>query len=146
MTIKRMSADLQIPAADAPAEEWGRLAVAIPRLQWMPGMRDGETGNVYMGHCWCDGWTAWEAGDDMDGAWPDPDDPSGATGGCLLRLLGMDPARGHVSQVLPPRYDGDPWGIYVRLATGDVRAKGYALGRACIAAAAAIGEWPGGAL
>lgn len=27
-----------LPAPDAPAEEWGRLAVSIPGWLWMPGM------------------------------------------------------------------------------------------------------------
>ena len=33
---------LELPAPDAPAEEWGRLAVSLPGWRWMPGMLDTE--------------------------------------------------------------------------------------------------------
>ena len=63
---------------------------------------------------------------------PDPDDP--ATAGCLLALLGSG---------VRVWMDGadDLWTVEV----GGVRASMHAtLGRACIAAAAALGRWPGG--
>ena len=123
-----------IPAADAAPEEWGRLAVSIPGWRWMPQIRDGATGNVYMGHCWCDGWHAWEADDDMDGAWPDPDDP--ATEGCLFALLGDE--RDSI-MVLP-----NTKGLVEWHNGADFDLQSLPLGRAAIAAAAAICRRPGG--
>jgi len=32
-----MTAQFKIPAPDAPAEEWGRLAVSIPGFTWPGG-------------------------------------------------------------------------------------------------------------
>ena len=58
---------------------------------------------------------------------PDPDDP--ATAGCLLALLGNERWRLHIDDV---------GGI------GHLIHVGESLGRACIAAAAALGRWPGG--
>ena len=74
--------------------------------------------------------------------WPDPDDP--ATAGCLLALLGSRclvrilPREGRaLSEIVIPgdlTLDGRPH-----------RINGHDLGRACIAAAEALGRWPGGA-
>ena len=94
------------PAADAPAAEWGALAVSIPGWRWPDGKFAIEG--------WTESWTveadhwAWE--------------------GWLLRLL------------------GDEWGAYqVALEEVDWRQPpNLTLGRACIAAAAALGRWPGG--
>jgi len=97
-----------LPALDAPAEDWGRVAVALPGWRWMEGM---------LAHGHMGAWRTGAAGA-LAGSWPDPDDP--ATEGCLLALLGR-PHHG----LLQPR--------------------GTTLGRACIAAAAALGRWPGGA-
>jgi hypothetical protein len=70
---------------------------------------------------------------------PDPDDP--ATAGCLLRLLGDG-----VRQVFPPFRNATArncswWCIYL---SGGGCVEAPTLGRACIAAAAALGRWPGG--
>jgi len=123
-----MTAQFKIPAPDAPAEEWGRLAVSIPGLRWMPGMRDGRTGERYE-----DGDGPW-----LVNKWPDPDDP--ATEGCLLALLGPDVnvLRRKNRTVVTIITDNLDFGHYPQ-------GRGHSLGRACIAAAAAIGEWPGGA-
>jgi hypothetical protein len=73
---------------------------------------------------------------------PDPDDP--ATAGCLLAMLGPYVnviVREHttVVRILPDDPPPDePQG-------DSTRGIGVTLGRACIAAAAAIGRWPGGA-
>ena len=73
---------------------------------------------------------------------PDPDDP--ATAGCLLAMLGPYVnviVREHttVVRILPNDPPADePQG-------DSTRGIGVTLGRACIAAAAALGRWPGGA-
>jgi hypothetical protein len=112
---------IKTPAADAPASEWGALAVLIPDLRWMRGMRAMEDGHPA------------GVGAIADEAWPDPDDP--ATAGCLLAMLGpcevgyddADPACG-------------PWSVEI---PGHFR-MGVTIGRAAIAVAAANGRWPGG--
>ena len=115
-----MTAALNLPAPDAPAEEWGRLAASIPGWVVMPGMLDTEGDRyVYLGV---------DGGKD---AWPDPDDP--ATAGRLLALLGPGWCVQH---------DGDGWLVWGQVCGEFFRAA--TLGRACIAAAAALGRWPGG--
>ena len=118
---------IKTPAADAPASEWGRLAVLIPDWRWMRGMRamewDGHPAGV---------------GAIADEAWPDPDDP--ATAGCLLALLG--PYVSHMECRVRP--SGEVvW--RQRADAGRLVVTGWLpLGRVCIAYAAAIGRWPGG--
>lgn len=139
-----MTQQFQIPAPDAPSEEWGRLAVSIPGWRWLPGMQTGprrEDGEPD-GEICLDPWRignndvpgpyaddpAWEA-------WPDPDDP--ATEGCLLRLVGLA-----ADDITVGERKGD--GTCEWLWWDGVSWRILTLGRACIAAAAAIGEWPGG--
>jgi hypothetical protein len=126
------------------SEEWGRLAVSLPGWRWMPGMRDGTAGARCVRAC--DDSAVWAIGDWLSGwcelegdEWPDPDDP--ATEGGLMRLLG----RNVVAAVGPNGArvgvdgvgaDGLPCNVYGKLER--------ALGRACIAAAEALGRWPGG--
>ena len=119
------------PAPDAPAEEWGALAVSLTGWRWMPGMRALDTGLRLD-----------EMTDDWEASLPDPDDP--ATAGCLLALLGTEVwrigARDDGYLILNFRHgiaywDADAPGGWVSAAS---------LGRACIAAAAANGRWPGG--
>jgi hypothetical protein len=69
---------------------------------------------------------------DPEWCWPDPDDP--ATEGCLIRLLGP------VHEAVWYTGDCDRWVV----AVGEERRLYTSLGRACIAAAAAISRWPGG--
>ena len=107
---------LQTPAPDAPAAEWGALAVSIPgwrspRLPCMPYLLSpSQTSNV-----------------------PDPD--HWAWEGWMLRLLGTHPPiwlqAPHCVGLWTPRIH---------------RPQPYmgSLGRACIAAAASLGQWPGG--
>ena len=123
------------------AEEWGRVAVALPGWRWMPGMRSGYAGKggrvrgVSGDGEWVESFRDDARGlwvDQVDDAWPDPDDP--ATAGCLLALLGND--------ANPWRRSGGRWtftyqGVLVRWPPD-------ALGRACIALAETIGCWPGG--
>ena len=123
------------------AEEWGRLAVSLPGWRWMPGMRNGYAlkGGRVRGVV-DSGEFVETFRDDMTGSWveqvsdswPDPNDP--ATEGCMVRLLG--PVHEAVW------YTGD-CGRWV-VAVGDERRLYTSLGRACIAAAAALGRWPGG--
>jgi len=115
-----------MPASDAPGEEWGRLAISIPDWRWLPGALDQKNRryHVTVPHELC------------DAVWPDPDDP--ATEGCLLRLLGHGAEDLTLGDLRNDGtwawlwWDGESW-------------RSLSLGRACIAAAAAIGRWPGGA-
>jgi hypothetical protein len=77
----------------------------------------------------------------VEGRLPDPDDP--ATAGCLLALMGPVVnviVREHttVVRILPDDPPPD------EPKSESTRGSGATLGRACIAAAAAIGRWPGG--
>ena len=121
-----------LPAPDAHASEWGALAVSIPGWEWAPGMLGyndyGGTDRI-MDHS--------EASQINADLTPDPDDR--ATAGCLLALLGPDVnvlRRKH--KTLVTIITGDP-------DLGTPKGRGSNLGRACIAAAAALGRWPGGA-
>lgn len=154
---------------DRTAEDWGRIAVALPGWRWMPGMRDTEdalrivapflaaTTGLYGGSVeptdsggadgWCRAWACnLDPGidDALADCAPDPDDP--ATAGCLLALLGPTPSEGYMAHVLPPSSAVTKWRIHMNTAqTGPLSAYGSTLGRACIAAAEALGRWPGGA-
>lgn len=104
------------------AEEWGRLAVGLPGWRWLPGMQTLALPTPGL---------------------PDPDDP--ATAGCLLELLKPTPSEGYMVYVLPPSSALTKWRIQMNTAqTGPLSVYGSTLGRACIAAAAALGRWPGG--
>jgi hypothetical protein len=72
----------------------------------------------------------------MDGCIPDPDDP--ATAGCLLALL--EPA-----EPRPYRRPGGLWVVATVPYMETIGIHSLPLGRACIAAAEALGRWPGGA-
>ena len=128
------------------AEEWGRIAVSLPGWRWMPGMFVPSPGYGRLDD------------DDVsdhplyrlplrhaDECWPDPDDP--ATAGCLLALLGDPLTRMfwygiNVTvrvNIMPPKGE--------RVFIAEHGERGFnqpTLGRACIAAAEAIGRWPGG--
>jgi hypothetical protein len=120
------------------AEEWGRVAVSLPGWRWMPGMLQWRTG-PWMGSRrsvdsdYCD--TGHEARVMGGDTWPDPDDP--ATAGCLLALLG---ALGPIMDGLSLAGRMDVWSRLMRALMHDPKD----IGRACIAAAAALGRWPGG--
>jgi len=125
------------------AEEWGRVAVSLPGWRWMPGLRVrsgsvrswGTAVTVYPDgfvDCWDPEFEELFTGVHPSWLDIDPDDP--ATAGCLLALLGSG---------VRVWMDGadDLWTVEV----GGVRASMHAtLGRACIAAAEALGRWPGG--
>ncbi len=117
------------------AEDWGRVAVSLPGWRWMPGMLQWRTG-PWMGSRrsvdsdYCD--TGHEARVMGGDTWPDPDDP--ATAGCLLALLG------HEAGMVQVWYDGARW----RPNAASPWVGPMGLGRACIAAAEALGRWPGG--
>ena len=96
------------------AEEWGRLAVSLPGWRWMAGMQTLSLPTPGL---------------------PDPDDP--ATAGCLLALLGVQAV-----DVVCPAANGGRWAVSV---SGPHHIGiGSTLGRACIAAAEALGRWPNG--
>lgn len=121
------------------AEDWGRIAVSLPGWRWMQGMAMrahnvprgfSERVHVNMAH---NAPASWE--------WPNPDDP--ATAGCLLALLGRPLCAAE------PR--GPAWWITLHVMEhpdadddGMLMLRGNTLGRACIAAAEALGRWPGG--
>jgi len=144
------------------AEEWGRLAVSLPGWRWMPGMEHILWGRVMEVQKRGDEW--WVAGHVQPfGEWPkfreaeatyqqhvaitdegctfetrdagsvpNPDDP--ATEGCMFRLLGP------VCEGVWYTGDCDRWVVEV----GEERRLYTSLGRACIAAAEALGRWPNG--
>jgi hypothetical protein len=118
------------------AEEWGRVAVALPGWRWMPGMlarnfdgpvrvesvTDDQPGVLHRCR-----WTGNMTHADIRSMpLPDPDDP--ATAGCLLALINTR------------RWDSPAVEAWVSGESGEYAS----LGRACIAAAAALGRWPGG--
>lgn len=111
------------------AEEWGRLAVSLPGWRWMPGMYAvasvGSTRVSSSIPCW------WLRTHD---AGPDPDDP--ATAGCLLAMIGADDRPVSATRMTPLCVTVWRHGLGTHTA--------HTLGRACIAAAAALGRWPGG--
>ena len=127
-----------LPASDAPAEERGRLAVSIPGFWWMPGMRWVVPSLDAAGRLHDSTEAAWwnDPRTDVEGeSVPDPDDP--ATAGCLLALLGPLAA-------MTRRPDGTWWVGCITVGGDTIEGTGRTLGRACIAAAAALGCWPGG--
>jgi hypothetical protein len=125
------------------AEEWGRVAVSLPGWRWMRGMSIPATEDnrealvdyppslLYVSEAGSD-----ERGEVADGEdYPDPDDP--ATAGCLLELLG---ALGPIMDGLSLAGRMDVWSRLMRALMHDPED----IGRACIAAAEALGRWPGG--
>jgi len=111
-------------SAERTAEEWGRLAVSIPGFRAISGILwRGEHGTP-MGPQW--------------DPWPDPDAPG--TAGCLECLLGR-------SMTQPAEWNG-PGHYRVSILADDgttlAWGEGPSVGRARIAAAEALGRWPGG--
>jgi len=107
------------PAPDAPAAEWGRLAVSIPRWRW-PGSGTTELMDLRCIHM-----PEWE--------------------GYLLRLLGRDIA--YLRQVGWDVDMTEPlWQWYDREPddAGEHWSRSLSLYRAAISIAASIGRWPGG--
>lgn len=118
---------LALPAPDAPAEEWGRLAVLILGSPACWADLDGVDGHDAPGAVCADG--TWWLPDSADGMFLDVDHP--ATAGCLLALLG--------GPVVITRNGGT-----CLVQCSGALGRGVTLGRAAIAAAAALGRWPGG--
>jgi hypothetical protein len=137
-----------IPAPGAPAEDWGRVAVSLPGWRWMPGMlarnfdgpvrvesvTDDQPGVLHRCR-----WTGNMTHADIRSMpLPDPDDP--ATEGCLLRLLGD---RALLLDLPSAKTAPGLWRAFVSRRSPCFTER-MPLGRACIAAAAALGRWPGG--
>jgi hypothetical protein len=135
---------------DEARRERDRLAASIPGWRWMPGMRDGDDGSRCVrierrAVTWLYDAIFWDGvdegvveSDQPSNAWPDPDDP--ATAGCLLALLGttvLHMAWTDAGFLVCVQMDG-PNGIDAAEFVAEN------MGRACIAAAAALGRWPGG--
>jgi len=111
------------------AEDWGRLSVSLPGWRWMPGMLacSGSWSERVVERKRTGGARLSGGGDVGCSCCPDPDDP--ATEGCLWALLGGP-------DTVAPEVER-----YVSEGPSDDITS---LGRACIAAAAALGRWPGG--
>jgi hypothetical protein len=132
--------DLVIPASNALAEEWGRLAVSIPGFRLLPGMCDtvGDRWGKVTLH---DGaravLRATGSPEHYAYEWPDriPDPDDMATAGLFVKLLSPESFR-----VTTGVEDNESWAWW----SGREWYATETLGRACIAAAAAIGYWPGG--
>ena len=113
---------LKTPAPDAPAEEWGALAVRIPdwrspRLPWLPWLLSpSQTSNVPDPDHWA--WTGW-----------------------MLRLLGNLEKADELADALHLRRDQCPADAVIDAVVSGNPGR---ISRACIAAAAALGRWPGG--
>ena len=144
------------------AEEWGWVAVNLPGWDWLPGMgllplpetiRQNERRQENTGEYRYAGYSNLSeivthlrpsyvrkqvnlVSGRYSPIWAyfalDPDDP--ATEGCLVRLLGPS------FEAVWYTNDCDRWVV----AVGDERRLYTSLGRACIAAAEALGRWPGG--
>ena len=132
------------------AEEWGRVAVALPGWRWMARMY----ARMPLGS----GATTWVSVTAVEGEWlhhsgdrrtlasrcyPQVGDP--ATAGCLLAMLGP----GWTIQALYDRHGvivtkGAAYRAKYETGAGKHFYTGATLGRACIAAAEALGRWPGG--
>jgi hypothetical protein len=144
--------------AERTAEEWGRVAVSLPGWRWMPGMlamwsldedpvmplrlaEDASSGHPYTDlPVWSGVRSDGEHNDheiDPKWCWPDPDDRT--TAGCLLALLGpgvvvaIGPNGARVGAESVDA-EGLPCKVFGKLER--------TLGRACIAAAEALGRWP----
>ena len=113
---------IETPATDARAEEWGAFAVSIPgwrspRLPCMPYLLSpSQTSSVPDPDHWA--WTGW-----------------------MLRMLGNLEDADHLADSLNLRRDQcSADAVIDAVVTGDPGR----ISRACIAAAAALGRWPGG--
>ncbi len=136
---------LQTPAADAPAAEWGALAVSIPDWRWpwsadpldravrLPGFVREQNHSHRVDDIFeempCMISTKLGIVQRADTI-PDPD--HWAWWGWLITLLG------------PERIAVSMWVDRITVGQSHLVMDDSALGRACIAAAAANGRWPGG--
>jgi len=129
------------------AEEWGRVAVSLPGWRWMPGMRyhyggfSAATGasENYVDRLWED-----DAGPYDHAIFPAPDPNDPATFGCILELYSNSPGW-HWVEVDAVEYG---YRLCTWMGRGSPVVRGP-LARnpsiAVIAAAEALGRWPGGA-
>lgn len=125
-------------SAERTAEEWGRVAVSLPGAPSCWGDLEGVDGHDAPGAVCADG--TWWRPDSADGMFLDVDHP--ATAGCLLALFG-----GAADVRVGSRDWVSPWNVEIAVLGVDGRhhtIRQPTLGRACIAAAEALGRWPGG--
>jgi len=134
-------------SAKRTAEEWGRVAVSLPGWRWMRGMQSmqsrriswiaetGYAGGILLDDARVRPGNGAVAHDDV----PDPDDP--ATAGCLLALLGPLDEADEIADALYLHRRDCP----AEMVLDPLQEHGITrTGRACIAAAEALGRWPGG--
>ena len=133
---------LPLPAPDASALDWGICAASIPgwRFPWECAHdRDDVPESPHVGQSLIDG--KWVLVEDMRSPTenhtpvPDPDDWSWE--GWVRRMLGDTLA--HISTGF-----GDGYVVCIIVYGDTIEGTGRTLGRACIAAAHALGRWPGG--
>jgi hypothetical protein len=117
------------------AEDWGRLAVSLPGRPACWDDLEGVDGHDAPGAVCADG--TWWSPDSADGMFLDVDHP--ATAGGFERLLGR-------SMTQPAEWNGPGhYRVTILAEDGTTLAwgEGSNVGRARIAAAAALGRWPG---
>lgn len=124
------------------AEEWGRVAVSLPCAPACWDDLEGVDGHDAPGAVCADG--TWWSPDSADGMFLDVDHP--ATEGCLLRLLGGQVTIRRRGQWVVEWRGMAPLAPGFGAVSKSVTGMGFTLGRVCIAAAAAIGRWPGGSV
>lgn len=139
---------MELPEADAPASEWGALAVSIPDWRWpistdsapepdMPGLF--RIGRLPWRSTRCAQFKhQWSQHDGKGKCVPDPD--HWAWEGWLLRLLGEEIQRVCIRHGFGwmDEHFGDDGSTEIAWMDS------INVGRACIAAAHALGRWPGG--